>query len=884
MKNNEIIDNINLENNINKKSLVIFEETLEYINSKEIDLLIDKIIQTSLHSSINSSNKTQESIFLKNNINNFPYYIGSFKHSLNKLLHNNQNRELYYLYESFLKEIRKIYYGYTHVEQKMYVQMNKYIKFKNAENNTPLEIISKLKEIGVTLKETIKFIEEYLYKNFIKLKSLFKKTDEKLREKIGIKSLSLYFLLDIFELPNNELSYMLMFKVIDEVSCILKYITDELSNSIQNENMMPNNQMNNIINKKDNQSNLLNDNPQNARNAMIRLKDKYVLEIYESLIKLDEYNIFRAKYYNKYLYTKGNYQVDTNKYLFEDNYEFESEMSESFLQINSLMDEELIINRFIEKFLINEFLDFFETQLSSFYKTNKKLIYLHSFQNNIIIIIVIYSFWNYYYGLLEIALFFIGRIIGKFLYNYLIKRRKRMKSLLLISNVILIISLILQIFSGYHDNYNIMNFISKFLIGFSYCKNIETRFILNYTPKLLIKRNIKKYFRIKYLSISIGFFFVSGITHLQSFINNINIKIDMIIISIISLIILVINILLFKEPKVEDIMNNEVNIKMNNLNGKKILEDNNLDDEEKIMNSSIESKLNTSDKKVNISYGKAKLISLKERNKVKILENALKLGAGKDHYEGTNHIFSILQDLINNENFVNSSYTNFSTRGHILFLTILYIIFSIIIFYNPLINTNKKEIACNNENKITIFKEKLWVFGFAYFLYYLILKLKCFSFQKNLSSWNFIMLLFILFEILLTSLFLVIDPFIFSKSTLIIFDNYYYIAYYSIILFFILIMEKICYKIMIREIPLEKTICKINIDNFLDILENFMKALIFAAFCFLKYFIDVNYDYVYKIIIIVLFLFSLAIFLTFNYKRKQFSLIKIINKVTYESF
>ena len=434
MKNNEIIDNINLENNINKKTLVIFEETLEYINSKEIDLLIDKIIQTSLHSSINSSNKTQESIFLKNNINNFPYYIGSFKHSLNKLLHNNQNRELYYLYESFLKEIRKIYYGYTHVEQKMYVQMNKYIKFKNAENNTPLEIISKLKEIGVTLKETIKFIEEYLYKNFIKLKSLFKKTDEKLREKIGIKSLSLYFLLDIFELPNNELSYMLMFKVIDEVSCILKYITDELSSSIQNENMMPNNQMSNIINKKDNQSNLLNDNPQNARNAMIRLKDKYVLEIYESLIKLDEYNIFRAKYYNKYLYTKGNYQVDTNKYLFEDNYEFESEMSESFLQINSLMDEELIINRFIEKFLINEFLDFFETQLSSFYKTNKKLIYLHSFQNNIIIIIVIYSFWNYYYGLLEIALFFIGRIIGKFLYNYLIKRRKRMKSLLYFIN------------------------------------------------------------------------------------------------------------------------------------------------------------------------------------------------------------------------------------------------------------------------------------------------------------------------------------------------------------------------------------------------------------------------------------------------------------------
>ncbi len=60
----------------------------------------------------------------------------------------------------------------------------------------------------------------------------------------------------------------------------------------------------------------------------------------------------------------------------------------------------------------------------------------------------------------------------------------------------------------------------------------------------------------------------------------------------------------------------------------------------------------------NISYGKAKIISVKERNKVKLMENSLKLGAGKGNYEGTNHIFSILQDLIINENLNCSSYTN----------------------------------------------------------------------------------------------------------------------------------------------------------------------------------------------------------------------------------
>ena len=879
MKNNE---NIDKEQNINKKQIIIFDEHLEYIDFKEIELLTNKIQEISPDSYFGDSNQKELSSLLQKNVNHFPYYIGSFKYSLNRLLRNKNNKDLNNLYEAVLKEIKKVYYGYTHVEQKMYNKINKYIKFKESENNSALEIITKLKEIGKTLEETIKFVEVYLYINFKYLKTIFKKIDKELSKKIGIKSVSLYFLLDIFELPNNELSYIMMFKIIDEVSCILKYITDELSQVIENQKENPINNSNNNVNiPKDKQSNLLDDKSLNttiAINASITIKDKYVKKIYELLDKLDEYNIFRAKYYNKYLYTKGNFIVDTNRFI-NDLQSLDS-ISEEFLQINTLMDEELIINKFLDKPLINEFLNYFEEHLPLSYKRNLKLIYFHLIFYNIISIITIYSFFDYFNGFIEAIMFFIGRIIGKILFNYLLKKRNKMKLILLISNFILLISLIISIFDNQRKIYILINYISKLIVGISCCKNIETRFIINYTPKLLIKRNIKKYFRIKYISISLGFFLLTGFSYLQALINNNQIKIDLIIIAIINLIIMILNFLLFKEPKFEDIFDSDINEPDIDKS-----QDKGIEEKENIIESSIDKKLNTSENIVNISYGKAKMISLKERNKVKLLESNIKLGSGKDNYEGTNHIFSILQDLIIKENFNKSSYSNFSTIGHIIFLAILYIIFSIILFYNPLINTIKANKDKNSENfdKILNFKKETWIFGVSYLLFYFSLKFKFFSHQKKLSSWNLLLLLFLCFQILLALLFLIFENNIFFSSP-ISFDNHSYISCYSALLLFSLFIEKICLKIMIREIPLETSICTINIDNFLDLYENFIKALIFTAFYIFNYFIVFQYENLYIIVIIVLFVLDIMIFLIFNYKRKQYSLIKIINKVTYESF
>ena len=142
-----------------------------------------------------------------------------------------------------------------------------------------------------------------------------------------------------------------MFKIFDEETCVLKYITDILDNQLKNAKNKNNNIENNEINLMDKDACLL-DNKSTlslaAYNAMENLKNKYIKNINESIINIDSYCYFRAKYYNKYIYIKGNYEVDTNlylNYLNEDN----DDNNEEFLPLNSLMDEEVIINKFEKK-------------------------------------------------------------------------------------------------------------------------------------------------------------------------------------------------------------------------------------------------------------------------------------------------------------------------------------------------------------------------------------------------------------------------------------------------------------------------------------------------------------------------------------------------------
>ena len=905
-------------NQVISDKISFFDEVLEYINTKDIEIIIDKISKNIRLDGVieedESNEKEQDeegkdkdmNLASKDSLNSteikrsrFPYYEGSFKDDLEKFLNNPQNKDLNQLYQIILKEIQKIYLGYIHVENKLYNKINQYIKFSDSNNNTPMEIISKLKDISKTLEETIKFIDTYLLQNFKILEKIFKKIDKKLSENFEVESVSLFFLLHIFDLPNNELSYIMMFKIIDEESCVLNYITEVLDNQIKNVQPKDNNSNNNEYKSTDNEAYLMDEKSgltTESYNIMLNYKNTYISKIKESINIIDSYSLFRAKYYNKYIYTKGNYEVDTNLFLnkiIEDN---DDNNNEEFLPINSLMDEEVVINKFINKSLVKKFLNNFKSQLSPIFKRDEKLIMLHSIQYNIISVFVIFWYRKYEYSFLDVGIFYVGRISSKIFFNSLLKKRKKIKCLLITSNVILILSMIIHLFGIGESYYKFIYFTSRFLIGLSSTKNIETKFILNYVPKLLVRKEIKKYYSIYYLSLFIGFSLVSCFNYLFDFIEeqkddikteleNKNLDINNageIFVMIISFLILIANIIFYKELRIHDIMKiNDSKKSFESDNSKKA--NNNIVTENEIT----PSKKGVDDKKDAtsiFSYGKAKIISFREKNKAKLLEESLKLDVSKKNYEGTNQIFNILQKLIIDEIESGKSYTNKATQGFILLFTFLYIISSIVIFYNPLYNIINLE---NNNNQVTInehnSKKKIWIFGIPYLLSFLIYQLKLLNFSKDIFVWNIIILIFIIFEIVLNALFILFDISFFKNSP-IFFDNYYFYIFLSLTLLFLLLIEMSCLKVMIREIPIEKKISSINIDNFLDIYECIVKAATFIVFYFTIYFSFINQTIYIKYTIEILFVLGIVIFILFNFKRKQVALTKIINKITYESF
>ena len=907
-------------NEVIPDKITLFDEFLEYINTKDIEITIDKISKKirldgvieedeSIEKNQDQEQEKDKDIILssKDSLNivdikrsRFPYYEGSFKNDLEKFLNNPQNKDLNKLYHIILKEIQKVYLGYIHVENKLYNKINQYIKFSDSKNNTPMEIISKMKDISKTLEETIEFIEKYLLQNFRILERIFKKIDKKLSDIFEVESVSLFFLLHIFDLPNNELSYIMMFKIIDEESCVLNYLTEVLDNQIKNAQPKDNNSNNNGYKSSDNEAYLMDEKSGltiDSYNIMLNYRDTYLSKIKELINNIDSYSCYRAKYYNKYIYTKGNYEVDTNLFLnkiIEDN--DDDNNNEEFLPINSLMDEEVVINKFINKSLVKKFLNNFKSQLSPIFKRDEKLIMLHSIQYNIVSVFVIFWYRKFEYSFLDVGIFYVGRISSKIFFNSLLKKRKKIKCLLITSNIILILSMIIHLIGIGESYYKFIYFTSRFLIGLSFTKNIETKFILNYVPKLLVRKEIKKYYSINYISLFLGFILVSSFNYLFDFIEeqkddikteleNKNLDLNNageIIVMIISFLILIVNVVFYKELRINDIMkiiDSKNSFESNN--SKK--DNNNIATENEIT----PSKKGVDDKKDAtsiFSYGKAKIISFREKNKAKLLEESLKLDVSKKNYEGTNQIFNILQKLIIDEIESRKSYTNMATQGFILMITFLYIISSIVIFYNPLYNIINLE---NNNNQDTInehnSKKKIWIFGMPYLLSFLIYQFKLLNFSKNIFVWNIIILIFIIFEIILNALFIIFDISFFKNSP-IFFDNYYFYIFLSLTLLFLLLIEMSCLKVMIREIPIEKKISSINIDNFLDIYECIVKAATFIVLYFIIYFTFINKTIYIKYTIELLFVLGMVIFILFNFNRKQVALTKIINKITYESF
>ena len=225
-----------------------FLHNLEYINENEILSIIERIRNNNFtvineetekdsllsESLLINKNPTINSLKIESKIRYPLYNNGSFKEDIDNFLNQSINKPIEILFKKIENEINKIYICYITVEDSIYNKIISLINFcERKEEFSKLQIISRIKEISEILEESYKFINNYLFYNLSILKTILENIDSKLTRLFNIRSLSIIFLLKYFDKPNNELSYMLMFKIFDEETLILNNILNKLKENIK---------------------------------------------------------------------------------------------------------------------------------------------------------------------------------------------------------------------------------------------------------------------------------------------------------------------------------------------------------------------------------------------------------------------------------------------------------------------------------------------------------------------------------------------------------------------------------------------------------------------------------------------------------------------------
>ena len=878
-----------------ERKSTFFSHDLEYIDENEILSFVEKIKNKkfSYFESETEKDLFSESLKIESKKRYPLYNNGSFKEDIDNFLNQSINKPIEMLFKQIENEISKIYICYITVEDAIYNKIISLINFCDKKDEfSKLQIISRIKEISEILEESYKFIYNYLFYNLSILKAIFENIDTELNGQFNVRSLSIIFLLKYFDKPNNELSYILMFKIFDEETLVLNYILNQLKANIK---LNKNNSLEyNIIysledNKKltNRESTILSDETEDDKNetinVMIDLMNDYIIKSYNIIKSINNIDSYRVLYINYFIFIRGEINKDDNdknlyKSVSSEEFSNDSESSE-LIAINSLMDEELIIKNFLSEEIINNFIDFFKSKLPSQYKIDKFLIYIHYMQFYTISSIILF-WYKTNNEIKDICLYMISYSIGlffsKILNSFMISKDISIKTIIIINNILLIISLFLIFLNidAFSDDLYLL-IINRFLIGLSYSNNIESKFLISYEPKLLVMETVHSFYGLKYISIFGAIIFISLINIFSeninldfykgiSFLNMDSInenKHEFFFVGI-SFIIFIFNLALYRNIKYKDI------IKMNNSNENILINSENKEISKSLKQSANCSFSNECNRSI-ISYGKRKLISHKNKRQASYIDSNLKKYENNENYEGKNQIFIGLNNLIFNENTC-FSYINKITFGFLFLLNITTINQHIILFIIPF------RISEEDSNP----KIYYIIFSLSYLIGYLSFKFKK-SFVKNSNDKINNLNTFILVILSSQIIFYMFLIFIIYFN-----ENDYALGICSIFISLLNIIIEIFITYLISMIiPIEKKVFKTNINKFLDINIILLRPFIFLLIYLIKDHFKNEHiinDFILFTMSCVLCLIGTFIYYIFNYNISYTSLSRIMNKISYE--
>ena len=697
-------------------------------------------------------------------------------------------------------EIHNVYLTYLKVEKNIFKKLNSLL---NHSEKFPyfnlLQLVTKLKEINQLSNDTFK-LTYYIEINLKLLKKICNELDLKISKLYDKGFLSYQILRNQFELPDTPLSYILKFKIIDESCFIIDDLRKKLLNYI---NICDRTNITKINNESNLSKNLLSDEDRSIMNSLDQqLNDERVAKktINKLLSKSNHYNLeiiknlklifllskIRLKYYNlsvfiRYEYSQSNIQNENDKVF-----------------INSLMDEENVIHYFIDKSVYKEYINKKKNKLSKGNRSNINLILIKFFIYQIIFCTSLFykkDDENNKNNSLYIGIIFIGIFLSKIFTNILLKEGKNHFSIIILSQIFIIIGLIIPMFSFTQEKTFIL--ISRFFIGFSSTFSLNGNYLMTYVPRSLLKFYLKKYNFLKIPSNILGFLISYILFDLnQKRIFGLNNFSDLIFLFI-SLILLLIFVIIF-------IPTSSLNFSTINDDTTTILFENDA-----------------------ASYGQKKNITLSDKKNIDKININLNKESELGNYVETNKINNYIDSVILQSN-------KFFSFNHSNFISICFILISQYVNYMIIFFFGYYHILNDNTDK----KSLCLIFAFSYLSYFIFHFLKkLFKCIKQFShKKRFVLTLLQIFQIFFIFLYLMGIDLIKEYFKL----NYLYNILSFIIIINCLVIENKSLKLLSRLIPKTFKLCGLSIYFYLDFLENFSKL-----FCCLIIYYEKN-DFVFS--------------------------------------
>ena len=433
-------------------------------------------------------------------------------------------------------EIKKVFISYTNVEKDLYHRINSQILFKKQYKEfNILQITTRLKELHSLLTD-IKMLCDYTQLNFIGLKVIFEQFNQ-LSTITGISNIGMKAFRSIFESPNSDINYVLQFKIIDEGNTICEYLFNKLKKRYNKLNIEKN--LKKSMEQIKNESNVVSTDDTSKSSSFLSSisreditllasfeelisKDKagekiasksiksinsgFIHKIKNLLLEIDNDNKYRAKFTNLCIFFRYGFKSRlSHKHNSGINLEDES----ASIQINTLMDEELIIKKFFSSEAIKEYYKICFDKLTPENRCNISIALIH------------YGIFFFFYffavlyetdlsvqGMMILSLY-VGRLFSKIIFGFLLYNNKTFKFSLLFSFVLYSIGFLLTYFHKENTEETIIKrnallIISRFIIGIASANTINSKYIITYLPRALLKLHILKYNYYRYIFTSIG--------------------------------------------------------------------------------------------------------------------------------------------------------------------------------------------------------------------------------------------------------------------------------------------------------------------------------------------------------------------------------------------